>query len=51
MICIWSSKIQNGLPFWCQSTQVVMEKRLFNGLSSNSYILSPAVKFSMQQLQ
>jgi len=39
MICIWSSwchchpiisrssKIQNGLPFWCQLTQVVLEKR------------------------
>jgi len=39
MICLWSSwchchpiiscfiKIQNGLPFWCQLTQVVLEKR------------------------
>jgi len=39
MICIWSSwchchpiiscssKIQNGLPFWCWLTQVVLEKR------------------------
>jgi len=39
MICIWSSwchchliiscssKIQNGLPFWCQLTQFVLEKR------------------------
>jgi len=39
MICIWSSwchchpvisgssKIQNGLPFWCRLTQVVLEKR------------------------
>jgi len=38
MMCIWSSwchchaiiscssKIQNGLPFWCQLTQVVLEK-------------------------
>jgi len=38
MICIWSSwchchpviscsgKIQNGLPFWCRHTQVVLEK-------------------------
>jgi len=38
MICIWSSwchchpiiscfiKIQNGLPFWCQLTEVVLEK-------------------------
>ena len=42
MICIWSSwcqchpiiscfsKIQNGLPFWCRLTQVVLEKRLLN---------------------
>jgi len=39
MICIWSgwchchpiiscfSKIQNGLPFWCRLTQVVLEKK------------------------
>jgi len=45
MICIWSScchchpiiscssKIQNGLPFWCQLTQVVLEKRPLNGCS------------------
>jgi len=38
MVCIWSSwchchsiisycsKIQNGLPFWCRLTQVVLEK-------------------------
>jgi len=43
MICILSSwchchpiisrfsKIQNGLPFWCQITQVVVEKRPLNG--------------------
>ena len=48
MICIWSSwchchpiiscssKIQNGLPFWCQLTQVVLEKRLLKGCSSLS---------------
>jgi len=42
MICVWSSwcrchpiisyfsKIQNGLPFWCRLTQVVLEKRLLN---------------------
>ena len=48
MICIWSSwchcypiifcssKIQNSLPFWCQLTQVVLEKRLLNGCSSSS---------------
>jgi len=23
-------KIQNGLPFWCRLTQVVLEKRLLN---------------------
>ena len=45
MICIWSSwchchpviscssKIQNGLPFWCRLTQVVLEKRPLNGCS------------------
>jgi len=48
MICMWSSwchchpviscssKIQNGLPFWCQLTQVVLEKRPLNGCSSSS---------------
>jgi len=46
MICIWSSgchchpiiccssKIQNGLPFWCRLSQVVLEKRPLNGCSS-----------------
>jgi len=46
MICIWScwchchpiisssSKIQNGLLFWCRLTQVVLEKRPLNGCSS-----------------
>jgi len=24
------SKIQNGLPFWCRLTQVVLEKRPLN---------------------
>ena len=45
MICMWSSwcqchpiiscflKIQNGLPFWCQLTQVVLEKRPLNRCS------------------
>jgi len=45
MICIWSSwchclpsifcssKIHNGLPFWCLSTQVVLEKRPVNTCS------------------
>ena len=47
MICIWSiwchchpiiscsSKIQNALSFWCQLTQVVLEKRPLNGWSSS----------------
>ena len=47
MICIWSSwchchliifcssKMQNGLPFWCRLTQVVLEKRPLNGCSSS----------------
>jgi len=32
----WSSKISNGLPFWCRLTQIVLEKRLSNGCSNNS---------------
>ena len=44
-ICIWSSwchchpiiscfiKIQNGLPFWCRLTQVILEKRPLNRCS------------------
>jgi len=48
MICMWfswcychpiiscSSKIQNGLPFWCRPTQVVLEKRPLNGCSSST---------------
>ena len=31
-----SSKIQNGLPFWCQLTQVVLEKRPLNGCTTSS---------------
>jgi len=49
MICIWSiwchchlisccSKIQNGLPFWCQLTQVALEKRPLNGCSNSSMV-------------
>jgi len=49
MICIWSSwwhchpiisyssKIQNGLPFWCRLTQVVVEKRPLNRCSVVMY--------------
>jgi len=48
MICIWSSwcychpitccssKIQNGLPFWCRLTKVVLEKRPLNGCTSST---------------
>jgi len=48
MICIWSSwchchliiscssKIQNGLRFWCRFTQVVLEQRPLKGCSSSS---------------
>ena len=32
-IISWCSKIQNGLPFWCRFTQVVLEKRPLNGCS------------------
>ena len=31
-----SSEIQNGLPFWCRLTQVVLEKRPLNGSSSSN---------------
>jgi len=31
------SKIQNGLPFWCQLTQVFLEIRPLNGYSTSSY--------------
>jgi len=30
-----SSKIQNGLPFWCRLTQVVLEKRSLNRCNSS----------------
>ena len=30
-----SSKIQNGLPFWCRLTQFVLEKRPLNRCSSS----------------
>jgi len=51
MLCIWSSwchchpivscssKIQNGLPFWCQLTQVVLEKRSLIGCSSSVVVI------------
>jgi len=56
MICIWSSrchwrpiiscssKIQNGLLFWCRPTQVVLEKRPLNGCSSSSSTSSLILK-------
>jgi len=60
MICIWSSwrhchpiiscssKIQNGLPFWCRPTQVVQEKRPLNGCSSRTgRLYSSCVRSSM----
>jgi len=31
-----SSKIQNGLPFWCRLTQVVLEKNICSSSSSSS---------------
>ena len=34
-----SSKIQNGLHFWCRLTQVVLEKRLLNGCRRHDNIL------------
>jgi len=53
MICIWSrwchchpiiscsTKIQNGLPFWCQPTQVGLGKRPLDGCSSSSKLWLP----------
>jgi len=35
-----SSKIQNGLPFWCRLTRVVLEKRPLNGCSSSCWCFS-----------
>jgi len=32
-----SFKSRQVLPFWCQLTQVVLEKKPVNGCSSNSY--------------
>ena len=58
MICIWSSwcrcypiiscssKIQNGLFFWCRLTQVVLEKRPLNRCSSSSSSSSSSVSNS-----
>ena len=38
-----SSKIQNGLPFWCRLTRVVSEKRPLNGCSVVVVILGGSV--------
>jgi len=58
MICIWSSwchchpvvscssKIHNGLPFWCRPAQVVLEKRTLNGCSSSSRSSSSSISSS-----
>ena len=57
IICIWSSwchchpiiscssEIQNGLPFWCRLTQVVLEKRPLNGCSSSSSFIENVCGF------
>jgi len=34
-----SSEIQNGLPFWCQLTQLVLEKRQWMWCSSTVRII------------
>jgi len=53
IICIWcswcychhiiscSSKIQNCLSFWCQLTQIFLEKRLLSGCTSSSMFGRP----------
>jgi len=42
-IASYSSKIQNGLPFWCQLTEVVLEKRPLNGCSSSFQVNLPGI--------
>jgi len=42
-----SSKIQNGLPFWCRLTQVVLEKRLLNGCSVVVVVVSSNSSISL----
>jgi len=34
------TEIQNGLPFWCHLTQVLLEKKLLNRVSWCLFILS-----------
>jgi len=42
-IISYSSKIQNGLPFWCRLTEVVLEKRRLNGCSSSFQVNLPGL--------
>jgi len=33
-------KIENGLPFWCRLTQIVLEKRSYRSSSTSTLLLS-----------
>jgi len=44
-----SSKIQNGLPFWCRLTQVVLEKRPLNGRGSSSSSVGLHTHFGLRR--
>jgi len=39
-------KFENGLPFWCRLTQVVLEKRLLNGRSTSSRVVVSVSRWS-----
>ena len=39
-------KFENGLPFWCRLTQVVLEKRPLNGCSSSSRVVVSVLRWS-----
>jgi len=43
------SKIQNGLPFWCRLTQVVLEERPLYGCSGCSSFSCFCVQWSLSQ--
>jgi len=43
-------KIQNGLPFWCQLTQVVLKKRPLNGCGSSSSSSHCIITLTLLQL-
>jgi len=40
------SKIENGLPFWCRLTQVVLEKSQLNGCSVVVIVVASVVSIT-----